>query len=315
MTSLSTAPSTQTARAERPLTVLVTGAAGFIGSEVAVELGRAGHIVVGLDKAAAPTKGLACFAAWIQSDMTEPELADKLHGVDAVIHLAGRPGVSASWSDEFLDYLEANVAVLKRLLDACLERAITRVVFASSSSVYAGDPLRPSVLAPASPYGVTKLAAEQLAALYRDTYAGQLSVCAARIFTTYGPGQRSDMLFSRAIASYKHGRPLNVRHGGRALRDFVFVSDVAAALVKLAELPRLPSVIDIGTGESVTVNYALDLLATLGVAPELEFKDDSLPESQFSRARTLDWADLAWRPGTQLIDGLKAQIVSTGLSL
>jgi nucleoside-diphosphate-sugar epimerase len=155
-----------------------------------------------------------------------------------------------------------NVLATQRLLEAALRAKVKKVVSASSSSVY-GDgvplPMREdAVLHPFSPYGVTKLAAEHLAELYRQNFG--LPTVSLRYFTVYGPRQRPDMGFHKFIEAMLDGRPIGVFGDGEQTRDFTFIADAVEANVVAASGSAL-GVFNVGGGSRVTVN---DVLATLG---------------------------------------------------
>src|SRR5688572_16502755 len=161
--------------------VLVTGAAGFIGSHVAEALLARGDEVVGLDSfhpyyaRARKEENVAGVrshpkARFVEADLARGALGDAVSGADAVVHLAAQPGVRGSWGPQFASYLEANVLATQRLLEACLAKPPSLFVYGSSASVYGDDAPAPVSEshrpAPHSPYGVTKLAGEHLAMLY-----------------------------------------------------------------------------------------------------------------------------------------------------
>lgn len=304
-------------------TTLLTGGAGFIGSEVARRLlgdGRQVRIVDRLDgerqeRAAVRLAGLG--AEVVVADLAETDLAQLLDGVDAVVHLAGRPGVQSSWGAGFDAHLTDNVAVTARLLDAVAERpSIRRVVLASSSSVYgaihdgAADERRP--LAPVSPYGVSKAAVELLA----GTYATRgVPVVSLRYFTVYGRGQRPDMAFSRIIEAARTGEPFVLRGDGTQVRDFTHVSDVARATIAAADLPLPPGlVLNVGSGRPIALLDVIGLVEEhLGRAVPLV----AVPAAAGDPRRTaadhrLATRWLGWHPEVEIVDGLADQIGAVG---
>jgi nucleoside-diphosphate-sugar epimerase len=199
---------------------LVTGAAGFIGSTLAERLLRDDADVVGIDcftdyyardikernlKALRANPQFRFVEARLQDADLPRLLADRTH----VFHLAAQAGVRKSWGSDFAVYTENNVAATQVLLEACVQAPIERLVYASSSSVY-GDsvsiPMREDALPqPVSPYGVTKLAAEQLCYLYHSNYA--VPAVSLRYFTVYGPRQRPDMGFHKFLRAVERGEP------------------------------------------------------------------------------------------------------------
>ncbi|EQD56294.1 NAD-dependent epimerase/dehydratase, partial [mine drainage metagenome] len=162
----------------------------------------------------------------IAADLVELNLAEHLEGVEAIFHLAGRPGVRESFSLT-PKYLHDNVEATAHLLQAAeAAPSVRRVVYASSSSVY-GDaelPLRESgPTAPISPYGQTKLDAERLCRLASGP---GLETVALRYFTVYGPGQRPDMAFRRFAEAALCGAPIHLYGDGSQSRDFTFIDDI-----------------------------------------------------------------------------------------
>ena len=191
---------------------LVTGAAGFIGSHLAEGLLAGGAQVVGIDcftdyyPREIKERNLAVNARtpgfeFVEAEIQSTDLGPILDGVTHVFHLAAQAGVRKSWGKDFQAYTENNLDASQQLLEACVGRAIDKFVYASSSSLY-GDAVRIPVVEdalprPLSPYGVTKLAAEQLCYLYWANH--RVPTTSVRYFTVYGPRQRPDMAFNRFI--------------------------------------------------------------------------------------------------------------------
>ena len=253
---------------------IVTGAAGFIGSHLCASLLDAGDEVVGIDcftdyysprrKEAniAPLVGRRRFTLQ-RLDLLAAPLAPLFGSADVVYHLAGQPGVRASWGEEFTPYVKRNVIATQRVLEAARDVSLWKVVYASSSSVYGNaecfpttEDLRPQ---PVSPYGVTKLAAEHLCELYRDNGVPTVSL---RFFTVYGPRQRPDMAFSRLIDCALSGEPFLMYGDGEQSRDFTYVEDVVNA-VRLAALSPWAGVANIGGGARTTMNRVISLVSEL----------------------------------------------------
>jgi nucleoside-diphosphate-sugar epimerase len=302
--------------------VLITGAAGFIGSHLCDALLARGDEVLGVDsfteyypkarKRANVTAARANGLKLKRTDLTCDELEPLVAGVDVVYHLAGQPGVRASWG-EFDLYAQRNVVATQRLLEATLRSGNARFVFASSSSVYGdidGRPARESDrLAPVSPYGLTKAACEELIDVYRRVHG--LSAVSLRYFTTYGPRQRPEMAFAAFIRAILRGRPLPVLGDGRQVRDFTFVSDVVAATIAAAELGTAP-VYNISGGASSTLFGAIEEIervtgrrALMGFSPRAR-GDASRTSADLAAARR----DLGYRPSVSLQEGLALQIRS-----
>lgn len=303
---------------------LVTGAAGFIGSHLVERLVAEGHTVVAVDCLTSyyeleqkranlvSLHGLPDCVV-VQEDLRTTDLAPLLEGIDLVFHQAGQPGVRASWASGFASYVEHNVLVTQRLLEAIRERPVARLVFASSSSVYGNAPAYPTteddLPRPQSPYGVTKLAAEHLCGVYARTW-GVPSV-SLRYFTVYGPRQRPDMAMHRLIEAALSGERFPMHGDGHQVRDFTFVDDVVAANLRAAtSAVPVGSVINVAGGSSSTL---LDVIGTVeelvGRSVELERRpaqpgDVERTGGSIDRARDL----LDWEPHVPLRDGLAKQV-------
>jgi len=260
--------------------VVVTGAAGFIGSHVAESLLADGHEVTGVD----------CFTDYyprpmkeanlehlrdssrfrlVEARLQDAELAPLLDGAEHVYHLAAQAGVRASWGREFALYTDHNVLATQRLLEAAVAAGRPTVVYASSSSVYGDAPELPfredGPCRPVSPYGVTKLAGEHLAVLYHRNHG--LPTVSLRFFTVYGPRQRPDMAFHRFLKAARDGTTVPVFGDGRQTRDFTFVADIVAA-VRSAPLSGRPGcVYNVGGGERLALNEVLRLIETVTARP------------------------------------------------
>ncbi len=256
-----------------PKTVLVTGAAGFIGSNLSEALVDKGFRVVGVDSfnpnydIRIKRENLKRLLASDRFELIEKSLCDMdietvLGDVEYVFHLAAQPGVRDSWAQRFDEYIDANIRATQKLCEAARGKSIKRFVYASSSSVY-GDttelPMNESHRTrPHSPYGVTKLSGEALCLLYRKNFG--LPVVALRFFTVYGPRQRPDMAFHRFIANALDGKPIEVYGNGTQTRDFTFVSDIVGANISTMEYAGPESVFNIGGGSRIALNGALDVL-------------------------------------------------------
>jgi UDP-glucose 4-epimerase len=299
--------------------VLVTGAAGFIGSHVVERLLADGKTVRGVDAfidyypradkernlGAALMHGSFDF---VEADLAVADLTPLLDGVTSVCHLAAQAGVRASWGSTFSMYIDCNVLSSQRLLEAVKERDVSKFVYASSSSVYGETtdlPMRENGLTcPVSPYGVTKLAAEHLAVLYHRNYG--VPTVSLRYFTVYGPRQRPDMAFNRFIRAGLLNEPITIFGDGRQTRDFTYIADTVAATVAALESGPDGSVMNVGGGSRVTLNDALDAIeGTLGVKLDRRYVErargdvtDTLADN--SRARET----LGFSPRVGLEEGL-----------
>jgi len=291
---------------------VVTGAAGFIGSQLAEKLLEAGHEVVAVD----------CFTDYYDPalkeenaaglDVARLDLADDdldLAGVDGVFHLAGQPGVR-SFGDVFEEYVRRNLLASRRVFEAAASARV-RVVFASSSSIYGEAERYPTPEEteprPISPYGITKLGCEQLARAYAQGFG--LDAVVLRYFTFYGPRQRPDMALARIVDALARGSSFELYGDGLQSRSFTYVADGVEATIAAMERAEAGSVYNVGGGEEATMREAiatleqvsgrtLDLVESPAVAGDV--RRTSADATRIGR-------DLGWRPTTTLEDGLRAQ--------
>ena len=300
---------------------MVTGAAGFIGSHLVDALLARGDQVVGVDAftdyydparkraniAAARDRGLRL----VTGDLCHVELGSLLDGVDTVYHLAGQPGVRPSFGREFELYAQRNLVATQRLLEACLHRGVQRFVFASSSSVYGntrGERVAEEApRRPASPYGLTKAACEDLLAVYRRD-AG-LSATSLRYFTVYGPRQRPEMAFATFIDRVLADAPIPVYGDGEQSRDFTYVEDVVAGTLAAAD-HGTATVYNLSGGSAATLREAIELIESLtGRRARLDRRPDARGDVRSTRADlTAAVRDLGYRPRVSLVEGLEAQL-------
>ena len=305
------------------MNALVTGVAGFIGSTLAGLLLDQGAVVTGIDcftdyypravkeQNLAGPKAHAGFT-FVESAIADADLPALLDGVTHVFHLAAQAGVRKSWGHDFQVYTVNNVDATQLLLEACCGRPIERLVYASSSSVY-GDrvdiPMREDALPqPVSPYGVTKLAAEQLCYLYHVNSG--VPTVALRYFTVYGPRQRPDMAFHRFIRAGLRGEPITLYGDGEQTRDFTFVADAVTATFHAGVRGVPGAVYNIGGGSRVSINHVLDIIGGLlgrpvAVRREPPQKGDMRDTyADTSRARR----DIGFAPSVTLEQGLEAEV-------
>jgi nucleoside-diphosphate-sugar epimerase len=299
--------------------ILVTGCAGFIGSHLVERLLQDGNDVIGID----------CFTDYYPEELKLANLScalnrerftlirrdilemDRFPRVDHVFHMAAQPGVRASWGANFTIYTKNNVEATQRLLEFYRSTELKSFVYSSSSSVYGNAELpmkedaRPL---PVSPYGVTKLAAENLCYLYWKNYG--VPVVSLRYFTVYGPRQRPDMAIHRFVHAILNGRELHIYGDGQQLRDFTFIDDVIDALLLAAQSEMAGEVFNIGGGHTVSVNALIQNIESL-VGKKARVRN---VEQQKGDARDT-WANtakaqhlLSWTPQTDLESGLKTYI-------
>lgn len=303
---------------------LVTGAAGFIASHLTERLLAEGYEVVGVDSfvdfypRALKECNLDGARSWrnftfLAGDLLELDLVSLLDGVDWIFHLAAQAGVSTSWGNDFARYLNCNVLATRHLLDAAKEQArLRRFVFASSSSIYGQPTSLPmeehTLPRPDSPYGMTKLAAEHLCALYHRNF--NLPVVSLRYFTVYGPRQRPDMALQRFCQAIVKGEQPRIFGDGAQSRDFTFVSDiVAATLLAAASEAAIGETLNIAGGSRTTLNEVLTLLQEISgrtitcVRKQAQHGDVRDTQADISRAARL----LGYAPEVSLREGLARQ--------
>jgi UDP-glucuronate 4-epimerase len=301
---------------------LVTGCGGFIGSHLTESLLDDGHTVVGIDcfhdnyARAQKLRNLHAARQWesfefVPIDLSRGRLDDLVDECDVVFHLAAEPGVRSSWGTRFETYLLNNVLATQQLLEAAKQWPGKRFVYASSSSVYGQAERLPTdesvVPKPFSPYGCTKLAAEQLCQLYHDNYGVQ-TVC-LRYFSVYGPRQRPDMAFSIFCHGILRDEPVRIFGDGAQTRDFTFVEDVVKATRSAAVAPVAGQVFNIGGGSQVRLDAAIGIIEELaGRALRVERAAQEQGDVRDTGADTTRARrELGFEPGVDLDVGLSLQ--------
>jgi nucleoside-diphosphate-sugar epimerase len=302
---------------------LVTGAAGFIGSTLAEQLVKNGADVVGLDcftdyyPRPIKERNLAGLMAgprfrFVESTIQAADLGSILSDRTHVFHLAAQAGVRKSWGRDFTVYTVNNIDATQVLLEAIAQApSIERVVYASSSSVY-GDhvamPMREDALPqPVSPYGVTKLAAEQLCYLYYSNH--RVPAVSLRYFTVYGPRQRPDMGFHKFLRAAIRQESVSLFGDGEQTRDFTFVHDAVGATIAAATKGVPGRVYNIGGGSRVSMNQVIDIIGRVAGRPLIVNRDDAQKgDMRHTYAdTTLARQDLGFAPSVGLEAGLAAE--------
>ena len=302
---------------------LVTGCAGFIGSTLVDRLLADAVDVVGIDcftdYYARPVKERNLAGAlkhprfrFVESRIQDAGLPALLNDRTHVFHLAAQAGVRKSWGRDFEIYTVNNIEATQVLLEAATRMpALERLVYSSSSSVY-GDrvplPMREDALPePVSPYGVSKLAAEQLCYLYFANYG--VPTVALRYFTVYGPRQRPDMAFHKFLRATLKGDPITLYGDGEQTRDFTYVADIASATATAATRGVPGRVYNVGGGSRVSVNDVLQIIQRVsGRSPIVNIDETQKGDMRHTWADTsLAKADLGFVPAVGLEEGLAAE--------
>ncbi|MFO0936731.1 MAG: NAD-dependent epimerase/dehydratase family protein [Gemmataceae bacterium] len=298
----------------------MTGAAGFIGSHLCDRLLADGHEVVGVD----------CFTDYYARPIKEHNLdlarghrrfefqeldlasgvpASVVDGVDAVYHLAAMPGLIRSWT-HFDDYNRCNFTATHRLLESLRgSKTLKKLVYASTSSVYGkeafGNESLPVV--PSSPYGITKLAGEQLCRIFGTEFG--LPFIILRFFSVYGPRQRPDMGYTIFIDKLLKGQPLPLTGDGSHIRGNTFIDDCVEALTRSLSCPN-GETYNLGGGELVTVNEVIAKLEQiLGIKAQIDRKPPR-PGDQLKTGADCSKLSAAtgWQPVVSVLDGLRRQV-------
>ena len=305
---------------------VVTGTAGFIGSNVAVQLLDAGHEVVGIDNLndaydvrlkrwrLEQLHGRAGFRFEHLDLLDRDRLArvfSEGQGYDAVMNLAARAGVRPSVDNPWI-YNDANNTATLNLLDMCVKHGVEKFVLSSTSSLYGGDNLRPFVETantdrPLSPYAATKKAAEAMCYTYH--YLHGLDVTVFRYFTVYGPAGRPDMAPFRFVQWIREGRTVHVFGDGTQERDFTFVEDVARGTI--AGLQKVGyEIVNLGSDEPARLREMIALIEeATGQPAKLEYSEAHKADVRATWANIDKAASLlGWRPRTDLREGLRRTV-------
>jgi len=304
--------------------VLITGVAGFIGSNFAAEILELDYEVLGVDSFTTnyakeiklrnidPLSKHKNFK-FREVNLLEKNLDDLLLGVDAVFHFAGHPSVHSSWGPDFSTYSERNIVLTQNLLKASLDKGVKKFIYSSSSSVYGrivtGPTRESDPVNPVSPYGVTKLAAENLVTLYGKEFG--LETVSLRYFTVYGPRQRPDMAFNKLINSALFGLPFELHGDGSQIRDFTYVKDVVQAnLLALISRTKPGDIFNIGGGSPVTMLHVMGIIEKITsskinlVRKEMGPGNPMVTSADCSKAI----AELGWNSSVVIEDGIRKQV-------
>ncbi|HBE68357.1 MAG TPA: nucleotide sugar epimerase [Planctomycetaceae bacterium] len=299
---------------------LVTGCAGFIANQVASQLLRDGHTVVGIDNVndyydvslkRHRLDKLAGDFEFFEADIEDRSVVDRIFRefqFEAVLNLAARAGVRYSMENPTV-YMTTNALGSLNLLEAMKEHDVKKYVLASTSSLYAGQEMpfveSLSVNTPISSYAASKKAAEVLA--YSHHYLYDIDVTVVRYFTVYGPAGRPDMCIFRFIKWIDEGTPIQLFGDGSQARDFTYVDDIAAGTIAALE-PVGYEIVNLGGGKRpVSLNTVIQTLESLlgkkAVIDHKPFHKADIKETwaDISKAKSL----LGWEPVVELQQGLE----------
>ena len=301
---------------------LVTGAAGFIGSHLCEALLEKGHDVVGLDAfipyypRSVKERNLEHLLRrgrfqFIEADLRKDELSEAVSDCEVIFHLAAMAGLQKSWSDLAL-YSSCNILGTQQLLEAARYEGTPHFIQVSTSSAYGREATGPetSSTAPCSPYGITKLAAEQLCFAYQDNFG--LPVTILRYFSVYGPRQRPDMGYNILIRCLMQNKPFMKFGDGEQTRSNTYVADCVNATLLAFENrdAALGEVFNVGGGEIVSLNSVINILEEItGKEAMIELRDPRPGDQQHTAANIEKIKTyLGYAPMTPVREGLQAQI-------
>jgi UDP-glucose 4-epimerase len=289
--------------------VLVTGGAGFVGRETVKLLQRSGYAVTVLDKAEKPEDFVN--VKYIRGDLQNAaKCVVACAGQDFVIHLAAKPRIPESFIDPD-SYFDDNVTGTKNILTAASAVGVRKFVYCSSSSIYGNNPPphkpyhKPD---PLNYYAMTKLFGEHLCKQYKNMF--NLDYTILRFFTVYGPEQPGcddkGLMIAKFARLAKEGKPLTVHGDGELRRDYIHVSDVAAAIVAAVETRVKSEIFNVGTGHNISVNSVVDILREF--VPDLQVENVDVLKgyaketlADISKAKKL----LGWSPKISQAEGIR----------
>jgi UDP-glucose 4-epimerase len=303
---------------------IVTGAAGFIGSQLVELLIKQGKEVIGIDEfndyydPLFKHKNIANFQdspafTLIKGDIQSLDWQNLLQNVDVVYHQAAQAGVRNSWGNGFRDYIERNINATQILLEAAKNaQHLQKLVYASSSSVYGDAETLPTqeivIPKPVSPYGVTKLAAEHLGEIYYKNFG--VPFVSLRYFTVYGPRQRPDMAFHKFFKAALADEAISIYGDGKQTRDFTYVTDILAANLSAASVPEaVGEIFNIGGGSRVVLTEVLDMISEIVGKPlqrnyiQTAEGDARHTAADVSKAKKI----LGYQPKVSLREGLQQE--------
>jgi UDP-glucose 4-epimerase len=300
--------------------ILITGGAGFIGSHIAEYFGRVGHAhaekvdVVVLDNLRSGfcknLDGLQC--RFIEGSVTDQAaVRDVVQGVDYVFHLAAMISVPESMTKP-KECVEINTQGTLTVLEEAARTGVKKLCFSSSAAVYGDNPKLPKtedmLSEPKSPYAVTKLDGEYYCQMFHNE--GWLKTACMRYFNVFGPRQDPKSQYAAAVPIFidkaLRNEPITIFGDGLQTRDFVYVKDVVAANVFLAEHPDLTGVYNVANGQTITIKELAEKIVTLtGSKSQIRFATERAGDIKHSKAQINKIRSAGFVPSNKFNDGLK----------
>ncbi|MBW8042380.1 MAG: NAD-dependent epimerase/dehydratase family protein [Planctomycetes bacterium] len=301
--------------------VLVTGAAGFIGSHLCERLAGDGWTVVGVDNfddfydpqiKRSNIEGCLTNENFhlVEVDIRDLSAMDRVigDGIEVIVHLAARAGVRPSIAQPLL-YADVNIKGTMALLEAAKKHKVNKFIFASSSSVYGNNEKVPfseddNVDFPISPYAATKKAGELICHTYHHLYGTSLTCL--RFFTVYGPRQRPDLAIHKFAGLIEQGKPISVYGDGSMSRDFTYIDDIIDGTVAAMEKCNGFNIYNLGESRPITVNdLVAEIEKALGKKAIIEYVPLQPGDVERTYADvTKAVSELGYNPKTKIEDGL-----------
>ncbi|MGG4487942.1 NAD-dependent epimerase/dehydratase family protein [Metabacillus idriensis] len=300
--------------------IIVTGCAGFIGSHLCEKLlEQEENTVIGIDCFIGPTpsslKDLNIYSLlehprfqFIKDSIMNIDCEEILQNADVVYHLAGIPGVRASWGKDFFPYTENNILAAQRLLEAAKSVNLKKFIYASTSSIYGykhGMVPEDAMPEPLSPYGVTKLAGEHLCSVYHQNF--DVPVTILRYFTVYGPRQRPDMAFHRFFKQILTDQPLTLFGDGTQSRDFTYIDDCVKGTAAVMNAENTTGkIFNIGGKERAAIYEIINEMEKItGKKAVIRYLDAAIGEPKHTHADISHASrELGYSPDISLREGL-----------
>jgi UDP-glucuronate 4-epimerase len=302
--------------------ILVTGAAGFIGSHLSERLLNDSHTVVGIDNfddfydpnikrsnvaASLENKNFKL----IEADIRDSEICDQIitNDIEVIVHLAAKAGVRPSIEQPVL-YADVNIKGTLVLLEAARKQNIKKFIFASSSSVYGNNKKIPfseddPVDNPISPYAATKKACELICHTYHHLYC--IDITSLRYFTVYGPRQRPDLAIHKFTALIEKEKPIPIYGDGSMMRDFTYIDDIIDGTIAAINQCDGYHLYNLGESRTISVNdLVIELEKAIGKKAEKEFlppQPGDIEKTHADITRSIN--DLGYNPSTDIQTGLK----------